>query len=225
MSKKQKQMILLAVLVPIIPIVFYFKVFKKSEEELAYMERAKQAEQEREQQQDGASSGSSTPSAAAAPSAGANGSARPAPGAPALAEEITLGELQQLITEIQPVEFNYDEAYLESALTRRNPMSPLVSDTGAQIWQPGGEADYAEVEEAGEGQTPTQQTFDRMMQAQAMAISGIVWSSDNPAAVINDEIVNIGSQVSDDIYVEAIEEDRVLLRVGDQTVPLELKEP
>src|SRR5690606_18977447 len=98
----------------------------------------------------------------------------------------------------------------------RNPMSPLVRPSRTDAGEvlpvlPGGE-------------TPA------LAVARSMIITGIVYDSSEPVAVVDNrtenkvDVVAIGHEFPIGIIVESIEENRVVLRVGDMRVPKMLEE-
>jgi hypothetical protein len=62
-----------------------------------------------------------------------------------------------------------------------------------------------------------------------MLLTGIIWDAEEPLAILNDEVVTEGFIFSTDegaegIIVDSIEPGRVILRVDETLVPLNLEE-
>lgn len=144
--------------------------------------------------------------AAAAPSAAAHA---PAAGATASGGSTQLKhadvDVDGLLAGIQEVNFDYDSSRMP-----RDPMAPLVGIV-------------AKVQEDGETSTeaaPTA-TISQLMQK---VVSGIVWDKVYPVAIVDNEIVYPGYRYPDGTAVEKIERDRVVFRIGDSLVQVELEE-
>lgn len=155
------------------------------------------------------SGGAEAATTAPAPSGGAvpatpaaNAKAPAAPAAPAGPVDV-----DELAKGVQVVDF-----YYEPASVARNPMTPLV---GPQAVFAGG-FEPAAFGFAGD------EAEARMRVAQ-MAVTGIVWDSSFPLAVVDDDVVAPGDVLADGVVVESIEPDRVILQVGGSSVPLPLK--
>ncbi len=66
--------------------------------------------------------------------------------------------------------------------------------------------------------------FSRQLRpsAKGLSLNGIAWDQKNPTAIVNNEIVQIGSEISGYI-VEDILKDRVILTSEEQTIELMLQ--
>ena len=119
-------------------------------------------------------------------------------------------DLDQLIDSIQEVDFNY-----ETEAVPRNPMTPRIGVTGEAV-----------VGERG----LVGPVSPALSVARSMVITGIMYDSDEPVAVLENradqevEIVSVGHEFPVGILVESIEESRVVLRVGDMRIPKTLEE-
>jgi hypothetical protein len=150
-------------------------------------------------------------SAAAAPTAG--GGVAPASATPRLAQANV--DLDELISGIEKVAFRY-----EDERRPRDPMRPLVGASAAVPTNPTTGA-----------QAPPPGQAERA--ARSMRVTGIVWDAKTPLAVVTDRINN---QRNDrviwpgyvyhplGIVVDTIEPDRVILRVNQSLIPIELEE-
>lgn len=137
--------------------------------------------------------------AAAAPA-----SAGTAPAPTAAATPQTAGiDIEQLRASLKTDIFQYTEYKIE-----RDVFRPLV-----------GEQSYATGETTGEGPPPPVNLL-----ADTMDLTGIIWDASRPMAIINQQIVYPGYRFGSGITVDSIEQSRVLLRVSDDTVALELQE-
>jgi hypothetical protein len=141
------------------------------------------------------------PGAPAAPAAPA---ARPAPAAPQRAEV----DIDALLASVREVEFDYNEASI-----RRDPMRPLV-----------GRMSPAAFGEMTAAQMLPQQAQGLNLVARNMVVTGIVFDANRPLAIVNNEIVSRGTELSSGILVEDIEVNRVILRVNGTLIPLELED-
>lgn len=141
------------------------------------------------------------------------GGETPAPAAPRQAAQRT-AQAPAATTRLQAVEVNVDELLqgikvvnfdYELSRVDRNPMSPLVG-----FVRPG---DIQPIIVPG-----------TLLDVRRKRVSGIVYDSRDPVAVVDDEIVSPGHQYPDGIRVQAIEPNRVIFQVGDTLVPVEMKE-
>lgn len=120
-------------------------------------------------------------------------------------------DLDSLLASVREVDFDY-EVHRD-----RNPMRPLVgptSRTGTRV---------------ADAEQELMQPALAMGSAASMNVTGIIWDVNRPIAVIsnargNDEIVYRGYRFSSGAVVEDIEATRVLLRVDDSLIPIELEE-
>ncbi|MBN2311970.1 MAG: hypothetical protein JXR94_23535 [Candidatus Hydrogenedentes bacterium] len=148
-----------------------------------------------------------TPAAAPAPGSPAASPGVPAPPQSSFQEADV--DIAQLLQDIQEVNFSYDEVRLA-----RDPMTPLVGPMAPRRLG-GGE----------EGAADSAPSLEAQLAVRTMTISGIIWDPENPVAVVDDEVVTIGYAFSSGVIVEKIEPDRVIMRVNESLVPIELKEP
>lgn len=149
-----------------------------------------------------------TPGAKAAP---AKPGAGPAPAAaPAAGEHGTQlkradVDIDALLAGIKEVDFDYDREKMP-----RDPMRPLVGLV-------------SKMDQEGEGgaEAVPPATVGQVM---GKVVSGIVWDKVRPVAVVDNEIVYPGYQYPDGTVVDAIERDRIVFKVGDSLIQVELEE-
>lgn len=110
-------------------------------------------------------------------------------------------DIDSLLKNIEVVDFNYEISKID-----RNPLSPLVGVVRVQ--------DDAMLQVA-----PT-----TMVQVLRKRVTGIIWDDQDPAAVVDDEVVNVGHVYPGGLQVQAIEADRVIFKTGDSLIPVEMKE-
>ena len=94
--------------------------------------------------------------------------------------------------------FCFGEGKYAFKLTGRDPFSPLVSKNGVLL-------------------------IPREVDLGGLVIKGIIYSTNSPLAIINDEVVERGENIGDYLVLE-IEEKRVILKKGDQEFILKLEE-
>jgi cytoskeletal protein RodZ len=123
-------------------------------------------------------------------------------------------DLVELVSRVQNVDFNYDVALRERP---RNPMTPLVGLTRPTA---AGEESSPE-DDAGE---PGVTDFTVMRIASNMVVTGIMYDENRPMAVIDNEVVHPGYTFPSGVVVDTIEPERVLLRINESVVPVELEE-
>ncbi len=116
--------------------------------------------------------------------------------------DIDLKELTQSV-EVRPLD------YL-SVRIARNPMAPLVGDLFSRR-APGEEAPPV----------PIEQEIDKMASKQ---VSGIIWDTANPVAIVDDIVVHNGYLFPTGAEVYDIQKNRVLFKVGETIIPVEMKE-
>lgn len=138
--------------------------------------------------------------------------AQPATQGPVTTQATSEADLNALIGSIKEVRFDYE-------MERRavNPMTPLVGvyrETLASAVLPGGGT-------AGGTAAPAYELIEK---ARRMRVTGIVYDSTNPAAVLENEVVGLGDEIAPGIIVDSMEPTRVILKVGNTPVTLELKE-
>ncbi len=146
-----------------------------------------------------------TPSGQQAGTAAARRPARdraPAASAQVLRDvDIDLKELTQSV-EVKPLD------YL-SVRIARNPMAPLV---GALLSR-----------RAPDDETPVATELEIDMTA-SKQVSGIIWDNVHPVAIVDDIVVHTGYVFPTGAEVYAIQKNRVLFKVGETIVPVEMKE-
>lgn len=113
--------------------------------------------------------------------------------------------------EVQPIEY-------EKVRVARNPMKPLVG-TVENIKEESAAA--AQAEQAAVKPVSQQAA---LVDAYAKRVTGIVWDGKSPVAIVDDEIVSVGHVYSNGTEIHAIEPSRVILKVGDSLIPIEMKE-
>ncbi|HRZ16342.1 MAG TPA: hypothetical protein P5141_02160, partial [Candidatus Hydrogenedentes bacterium] len=113
----------------------------------------------------------------------------------------------------------------------RDPMRPLVG-SGIPKIDPDG-TDRGGVEPADGQETnpeldpnapPKPPVPSAITAAASMRVTGIVWDVSFPVAVVDDEVVSVGHVFPNGTQVFSIEPSRVILKVGDATIPIELKD-
>ncbi|HOV61050.1 MAG TPA: hypothetical protein PK349_08315 [Candidatus Hydrogenedentes bacterium] len=139
-------------------------------------------------------------------------------------EDINLEELLRSV-DVQPVEY-------AKVRIQRNPMTPLVGQVTPMKGYLGGE--ITESMAAGaptpdfSGGQPVATNLSRILSSLSeKQVTAIVYDPKNESksiAVIDDEVVGVGYIYPNGVEVSAIEADRVILKVGDTLVPLEMKE-
>lgn len=149
----------------------------------------------------------------AAPAAASTAPKRPAASPAQAATETTeLSEIDidvsELLSGIKEVAFDYDR----EPMPRGNPMKPLV---GTVITP-------AIIED--QGQAAAAQRTPAWVELMSKVVAGIVWDPHNPVAVVDNEVVFPGYEYPSGILVNAIEPDRVVFKLGDSLVEIELKE-
>ena len=123
-----------------------------------------------------------------------------APANPTRLETVDV-DIDELLKEIEVVTFDYATERID-----RDPMAPLVG----------------RVYRAGEP-TPPGPTPPRMVVLRKN-VTGIIWDEYDPVAVVDDEVVSLGHTYPDGTQVYAIERGRVVFKVGDSLIPVEMKE-
>lgn len=131
-----------------------------------------------------------------------------APGAQSQFKEVAF-EIDELIQGVQEVEFDYERQRLG-----RNPMTPLVGPRFVRT----GEADEPLLDDR------VQRTRAELM-ARSIRLTTIVWDDVDPFAILNNEVVSTGYTFPEGVVVEAIEQSRVILRVENTLIPVNLEEP
>ena len=123
------------------------------------------------------------------------------------------GELQEvdvdidgLLAGIREVDFDYDRERIP-----RDPFTPLVG-TVARRRDDGEESPDELVPPA------------ILSEVLRKKVSGIVWEKQYPIAVVDNEVVHPGYEYADGTVVDSIQLDRVVFRVGDSLIQVELEE-
>lgn len=171
------------------------------------------------------------PSATATPAGGAKTAQA---GRAAQAKNAAPGALQQVDIDIEALIKSVEVEPINYATVRiaRNPMDPLVGgalqnlDAG-QAGQGGvtmvnGEPGQDPTANPDAAQTPAAPT--PLTDAYSKRVTGIVWDVSYPVAVVDDEVVSVGHVFPNGTQVYSIEPSRVILKVGDATIPIEMKD-
>lgn len=156
--------------------------------------------------------GRATPAATSGTATGGRAPAARQGGGTALQKvEVDLNALIESV-EVEPMDY-------AKVRISRNPMSPLVGMvtplSGNAARQGGGPNDPI-----GQPATPKVSLVDTY----AMRVTGIVWDTRNPVAILDNEIVSVGHVFPNGTQVYAIEPTRVVLKAGDALIPIEMKE-
>jgi hypothetical protein len=187
--------ILLVGLLALLPVVFWWFVFRD----------------------DGSMAGYQLPPEAGGPSVPAASTPGAAPSTSAVASVGQQGrfqaaevDMEELKEAVRLVEFDYD---LKSEV--RNPLTPLV-----------GERTLGEVAMGPDGtpMEPEGSGIDLAILAHNMRLTATVVGRGMPVAVLQETTVTEGYTFPSGITVSSIEEGRVMLQVGTDEIPVELKE-
>ncbi|MBI2433442.1 MAG: hypothetical protein HYV26_11280 [Candidatus Hydrogenedentes bacterium] len=154
----------------------------------------------------GSSGAKPAPKSAQTKTAQAGTPAKSTPGKPTAAaatgEAVTFQEvdvdIDSLLKEIEVVNFDYQTERID-----RDPMAPLVG-----IVRPI------------EGMAAAPLSVSDVMNKK---VTGIIYDETSPAAVVDDEVVTEGYTYPDGTVVQDIQPDRVIFKVGDSTIPVEMK--
>ena len=120
-------------------------------------------------------------------------------------EEIDLKSMIASV-EVKPIDY-------PAVRIARSPMTPLVGQMRPQA--------AAGTDEEGVDEVLTQISIDTTASKQ---ISGIIWDDDYPVAIVDDVVVHIGYRFPNGALVHQIDRTRVLFKVGDTIIPVEMKE-
>ena len=114
--------------------------------------------------------------------------------------------LDILLGDVEVVNFDYALSRIE-----RNPMTPLI----AQI--------YPQRDGQGRdlGGTIEEPGIPFVLRKK---VTGIIYDEYNPMAVVDDEVVSLGKTYPSGIQVYSIERDRVVFKLGDALIPVEIEE-
>ncbi len=69
-----------------------------------------------------------------------------------------------------------------------------------------------------------QAPVENTLQVMRKKVSGIIYDANNPVAVVDDEVVAVGHVYPTGVVVYDIEPKRVVFKVGDSLIPVDLKE-
>jgi hypothetical protein len=201
------KVIAIAVLLLAAGFLFWWNL-RPSEEDLIYQENIRKAAEAAQQQ-----GGAPLPTAASAAAARPAQAPGAAPPAPVQSQFVTADvDPDELIAKIKEVDYDYE---FEQRLYPRDPMTPLVGPMALPS--------ISAASETGEAPLPTARETQALVQS--MRLTGIVWDSRRPVAVINTEIVAPGDELVRGIAVESVEADHVLLRTSTgNLIPIELEE-
>lgn len=117
-------------------------------------------------------------------------------------------DISALIATVEVVPFDY-----ALSRTARNPMAPLVGNL-----PPGLTADPS-ADEGSDVLAVVQRGSTAMRE-----VSGIIWDKDFPVAIVDDIVVHVGYEFPNGAQVHSIEPTRVLFKVGETVIPVEMKE-
>ncbi len=145
--------------------------------------------------------GGDSPPVAKAGASSAAGTRTPGIKAPTRLAKVDV-DIDALLKEIEVVNFDYDKERID-----RNPLTPLVGFFADQENVP----------------PPIDST---LAQGGVMrkSVTGILWDNQRPLAVVDDEVVAPGHHYPDGVIVETIERDRVVFRIRESLIPVQLKE-
>ncbi|MGI6137770.1 MAG: hypothetical protein ACOYI9_01925 [Candidatus Hydrogenedentales bacterium] len=145
-----------------------------------------------------------TKSTAAARRASAKAGAAPFPGS---GKALELSDIQAMIASVEVKPLDYMKEHIA-----RNPMSPLVG-----VLRRSGQSEASE--------EPTEAMSQiRIDTTAAREVSGIIWDSQYPLAIVDDMVVHVGFVFPNGAQVEKIEPTRVFFKVGNTIIPVEMKE-
>ena len=207
MNSQRRQLIIMGAVGAILVAVVAFQLLRKGPPLPSAMKGEKPA---------ASAKAGSTPPAATAKTAPAAAKAAPAPAAaagagsaPPAATEIKKTDINidELLAGIKEVDFDY-----EKERTPRDSLMPLVGT-------------LAKTREGGETKEQPQvagtATAIRVMNK---VVSGILWDQRRPLAIVDNEVIYPGFEYPDGTQVESIERDRVVFKVGESLIQVELKE-
>lgn len=132
----------------------------------------------------------------------------PRPAVKPAQEEATLPQevdVNALIASVEVKPFDYGEVRIG-----RNPMAPLIGALRTKMPPEGAPTEVI--------------TKVAISTTAARKITGIIWDKINPVAIVDDVVVHIGYTFPDGVQVYQIEPSRVLFKVGETIVPVEMKE-
>ena len=114
-------------------------------------------------------------------------------------------DIQALLSSIKEVDFDYDRER-----EARDPLTPLVGALARRM----------------DEQTASDETVPPAILGDILSktVSGIVWDARRPVAVVDNEVVYPGFQYPDGTSVAAIDPGKVVFKVGDSLIQVELEE-
>lgn len=116
-------------------------------------------------------------------------------------------DIDALTDEVREVEFDY-----EAERISRNPMAPRV---GPSVMAAGD----------GEGEDgASAEIAEREQRLRRLRVTGIVHDGVNPMAVVNEDVVEEGTQLMNGATVASIASDHVVVELDDETVTVYLEE-
>lgn len=131
-------------------------------------------------------------------------------------------DIEALIKSVEVEPINY----AASITNDRDPMKPLVGGipnvNPDEIGKQGVRNPDEEQDDSGVPPKPVESSA--ITAAASMRVTGIVWDVSFPVAVVDDEVVSVGHVFPNGTQVFSIEPSRVILKVGDATIPIELKD-
>ena len=169
----------------------------------------------------GSASSSAAKGGATAAQAGKPAAAPKAP-TPGTLQQVDI-DIEALIksVEVEPID------YAASITNSRDPMRPLVGSGIPKIDpEKRGQNGVTDLNEelAPPTDPPKPPVPSAITAAASMRVTGIVWDVSFPVAVVDDEVVSVGHVFPNGTQVFSIEPSRVILKVGDATIPIELKD-
>ncbi|MBI5091450.1 MAG: hypothetical protein HZB26_03300 [Candidatus Hydrogenedentes bacterium] len=191
----QKQVIMLAVLGVALLGAIYWQFFRESPADREYRENM-------------AKSASAPAEAAPAPGASPVAAAAAGPARSRFASDTV--NIDELLASVKEVDFDY-----EKNKPPRDPLAPLIgASTKRTAAIPGAEPGKQE-----KGPDPV-----LVQAAKAMKVTGIVFDEKTPVAVVDNTVVGPGYAFPNGVTVDSITRSQVVLKVQNQTFPIELKE-
>jgi hypothetical protein len=116
--------------------------------------------------------------------------------------------IQEMIASVEVKPIDYPQERIA-----RNPMTPLV-----------GVMRIKESETGQEGVVSEALTQVNIDMTAAKVVSGIIWDKQYPVAIVDDMVVHVGYVFPNGAQVAQIEPTRVLFKMGDTIIPVEMKE-
>lgn len=164
-----------------------------------------------------------TTAAGGAKTAQAGKAAQAKTAAPGALQQVDI-DIEALIKSVEVEPINYDTVRIA-----RNPMNPLVGGPVQGISpesNPENGVEWADGEPDQDNPDNAQVPFapTPLTDAYSKRVTGIVWDVSYPVAVVDDEVVSVGHVFPNGTQVYSIEPSRVILKVGDATIPIEMKD-